>query len=231
MGCYHSRVSESPFRPEHFRRVDERDDSTFYTAPRLVTHIDDHAIAAIGRLYAELLPRDGAILDLMSSWKSHIPDELAACRVTGLGMNETELRENDRLDSWTVHNVNVKPRLPFADAEFEACVMAVSVQYLTRPIETFREVARVLRPGAPFVVTYSNRLFPEKAIALWCGSSDEQHARLIQAYFHYAGGWEGVTAQDRSPRLGSYSDPLCAVWAYRARDGDGPASIHARGSA
>ncbi|MDZ4277709.1 MAG: methyltransferase domain-containing protein, partial [Dehalococcoidia bacterium] len=136
-------MSEAPFRPEHFRRQDERDDALFYTTPRLVTHIDDQAIAALGQLYAELLPRDGAILDLMSSWKSHLPDELPRRRVAGLGMNETELRENEELDDWVVRDVNREPRLPFADAEFDAVVLAVSVQYLTRPVDVFREVRRI----------------------------------------------------------------------------------------
>jgi SAM-dependent methyltransferase len=195
--------------------MDEREDSAFYEQPRLVTHIDDHAIEAIRRLYAEVLPHEGEVLDLMSSWKSHMPDELSACRVTGLGMNETELRENDRLNARVIHDVNADPRLPFDDASFDACVIAVSVQYLVQPIEVFRDVARVLRPGAPFIVTFSNRLFPEKAIALWYGTNDEQHARIVQAYFHYAGGFERLTAQDRSPRLAIPTDPLYAVWGFR----------------
>lgn len=191
--------------------MDERDDALFYAMPRLVTHIDDHAIDAIRRLYGELLPPGGDVLDLMSSWRSHLPDEPRIGRVTGLGMNETELRENGQLDAWIVHDVNADPRLPFDDASFDAALMAVSVQYLTRPIEVFRDVRRVLRPGAPFVVTYSNRLFPEKAVALWCTCTDEQRARLVGAYFHYAGGWGEITAQDRS--AGGPADPLYAVWA------------------
>ncbi len=216
LGCYHALVSDSPFLPEHFHRQDERDDRDFYSVPRLVTHIDDDAIAAIGRLYAEVLPPDGAILDLMSSWKSHLPDELPRQRVVGLGLNETELRENGQLDAWVAHDVNRDPRLPFDDEAFDAVVMAVSVQYLTRPIDVFREVRRVLRTGGPFVVSYSNRLFPEKAVAIWYSSTDEERARLITAYFHYAGGWEAPTAQDRSPRPGLASDPLFAVWAHKA---------------
>jgi SAM-dependent methyltransferase len=212
-------VSDPPFLPEHFRRQDERDDALFYAVPRLVTHIDDHAIEAVRRLYEELLPPSGAILDLMSSWKSHLPEGRPRCRVVGLGLNEVELRENDQLDEWVVHDVNADPRLPLPDGTFDAAVMAVSVQYLTRPVEVFREVRRALRPGAPFVVTFSNRLFPEKAIALWCACTAEERARLIGAYFHYAGGWEGITAQDRSPRLGLQADPLYAVWARASLNG------------
>ena len=216
-------MSEPPFLPEHFRRLDERDDALFYTAPRLVTHIDGDAIEAARRLYAELLPAGGEVLDLMASWRSHLPPPAGRAgdgpprrRVTGLGLNEVELRENGQLDDWVVRDVNRDPRLPFADEAFDAAVMAVSVQYLVHPVEVFREVRRVLRPGGVFAVTYSHRLFPEKAIALWCACTDEQRARLIGAYFHYAGGWEGITAQDRSPRLDVPSDPLYAVWARKA---------------
>ena len=221
-------MSEPPFLPEHFRRPDERDDGLFYDVPRLVTHIDGHAIEAARRLYAELLPPDGEVLDLMASWRSHLPDGLR--RVAGVGLNEVELRENSQLTERVVHNVNAGPRLPFADASFDGAVMTVSAQYLIHPIEVFREVRRVLRPRGVFAVTYSNRLFPEKAIALWSACTDEQRGRLIGAYFHYAGGWEEITMQDRSPQVGAYSDPLYAVWARKASDqagdsaGSGPAS-------
>ncbi len=208
-------MSEAPFLPEHFRRQDEQDDGVFYQVPRLVTHIDDHAIEAARRLYAELLPPDGAVLDLMSSWKSHLPDEPVRRRTVGLGMNETELRENTQLDEWVVHDVNGEPGLPFADEEFDGAVMTVSIQYLTQPVEVFRSVGRILRPGGPFVITYSNRLFPQKAVALWCSCTDEERARLIGSYFHYAGGWGEITAKDRSPRGGTPSDPLYAVWARK----------------
>lgn len=209
-------MSEPPFQPKHFRREDERDDKLFYGAARLETHIDEPAIDAVRRLYAELLPAGGAILDLGSSWKSHLPEEQSYRRVVGLGLNEAELRQNDRLDEWVIHDFNAEPRLPFADEEFDAAVMAVSAQYLTRPVDVFRDVARIVRAGGPFIVTYSNRLFPEKAIALWWACGMEERGRVIGAYFHYAGGWEAITAQDRSPKGADTSDPLFAVWARRA---------------
>ena len=211
-------VSEQPFRREHFERQDERDDTLFYSVARLETHIDDHAIAAVGKLYAELLPPDAEVLDFMSSWKSHMPEGLRLNRLTGLGLNEVELRENDQLDGWVVHDVNETVELPFAEGSFDAAVMCVSVQYLVHPVETFREVRRVLRPGGPFIVTYSNRPFPEKAVAIWWACSMEDRARLVGGYFHYAGGWEGLTAQDRSERREAGADPLFAVWARKAAD-------------
>lgn len=212
-------MSEPPFQAEHFRRQDESDDRAFYSVPRLVTHIDEGAIGAIRRLYAELLPPEGAVLDFMSSWKSHLPDNVPLRRAVGLGLNETELRENGQLDEWVVHDVNSEPCLPFEDGEFDAAVMAVSVQYLLHPIEVFREVRRILRPGGPFIVTFSNRLFPEKAIALWGSCSMDERAKVVGAYFHYAGAWDGIVAQDRSPQRDPPSDPLFAVWARAGDDG------------
>ncbi len=209
-------MSEAPFLPEHFQRQDERDDAAYYVAPRLMTHIDEAAIDAVRALYAELLPADGVILDMMSSWKSHFPEEVPRERTVGLGMNEIEMRENGQLDDYVVHDVNAEPQLPFEDAEFDAGVMTVSVQYLTQPVEVFRELRRVLRPGAPFVVTFSNRIFPEKAVAIWQACTAEERARLVGAYFHYAEGWDGIMAKDRSPNIGVPTDPLYTVWARAA---------------
>ena len=216
-------VSEAPFLPEHFRRQDEREDSLYYTAPRLMTHIDDRAIDSARTVYAELLPPDGTILDMMSSWKSHLPEDLARKRTVGLGMNEVEMRENDQLDDYVVHDVNADPTLPFGDAEFDGGVMTVSIQYLIRPIDVFADLRRVLKPGAPFIVTFSNRIFPEKAVAIWLASNAQERARLVGAYFHYAGGWGESTAQDRSPKGagtgGMPADPLYGVWAHTEETG------------
>lgn len=209
-------MQESPFSSEHFGRMDESPDAEFYTEPRLVVHIDEAAIAAAGRLYASLLPSDDEILDLMSSWKSHLPPDFPVQRLVGLGMNEVELGENEQLDEWVVHDLNREPVLPFEDGRFGGCIVTVSVQYLTRPVEVFREVNRVLRPGAPFVVTFSNRCFPTKAVAIWRATGDQDHARLVGAYFELSGGWSGLRLIDASPRLGGYSDPLYAVVAYKA---------------
>src|SRR5581483_34810 len=141
-------------RAEFFDRLDDEPDEQFYSAPRLVQHIDDAAIAAVGALYAELLPERADILDLQSSWVSHLPESFAVRTLTGLGMNADELAANPRLTSWTVHNLNRDPCLPYDDAAFDGCIDTVSVQYLQRPVEVFREVNRVLRPGAPFVLTF-----------------------------------------------------------------------------
>src|SRR6266481_8757484 len=154
-------------KPDFFRRMDESDDELFYQFPRMVVHIDDGAIAAVGEIYASLIPPESEILDLMSSWRSHIPASMATKRVVGVGLNRAEMENNPALTEIVVHNVNREPRMPLADESFDGAVMTVSVQYLTRPNELFADVGRVLRRGAPFIVTFSNRMFPTKAVALW----------------------------------------------------------------
>jgi SAM-dependent methyltransferase len=196
--------------PAAYAREDEAADDEFYAFPRKVVHIDEDAIAALGRLYAEVLPAGGRLLDFMSSWRSHLPDGFAAAEVVGLGLNAEEMADNPQLTRFVVHDVNREPRLPFGDAEFDGAMCAVSVQYLTHPLRIFREVARVLRPGAPFVVAFSNRCFPTKAVAAWLYAGDDQHVELVRSYFESAGGFADVKEEDRSP--GGYGDPLYAVW-------------------
>ncbi len=210
---------------EAFRRYDETPDEDFYRTPRLVTHIDARAIAAVTQLYRELFAPDGEILDLMSSWVSHLPPELEYKRVVGLGMNEAELRRNPRLDEYVVQNLNRTPELPFGDGEFDGVGICVSIDYLVRPVEVLREVGRVLGVGAPVVITFSNRFFPTKAVAIWHQLDDEGHMRLVERYLEEAGNFLNIRSLDRSARR-LFSDPLYAVvgestGSYRAEKGDG----------
>jgi SAM-dependent methyltransferase len=198
--------------PLAYGRDDEASDDRFYSFPRKVVHIDDEAIAALGRLYAELLPADARILDLLSSWRSHLPAGFRAREIVGLGLNAEEMADNPQLTRHVVHDVNHDPRLPFPDEAFDGAMCAVSIQYVTHPLRLFREVRRVLRPGAPFVVSFSNRCFPTKAVAIWLEATDEQHVALVRRYFEASEGWIDLTAEDRS----SEGDPLYAVWARRA---------------
>jgi SAM-dependent methyltransferase len=198
-----------------FQREDESPDPVFYSEPRFTVHIDDAAIAAVSEVYREILPDDGVILDLMSSWRSHLPPDAGYEEVVGLGLNADEMADNPRLDRYVVHDLNDEPRLPFEDESFDGAVVTVSVQYMTQPIAVFREVNRVLRSGAPFVLTFSNRCFPTKAIAAWLATTDQQHANIIATYFHESGNWGEVYAQDRTRRTDGYTDPLYAVWAWK----------------
>jgi SAM-dependent methyltransferase len=199
-----------PLPDEAFGRYDETQDEEFYRLPRFVTHIDDRAIAAVTQLYRELFPPGGEILDLMSSWISHLPPEVEYRRVVGLGMNEAELRRNERLGSYVTKNLNTNPQLPFGDAEFDGAGICVSIDYLTRPVEVLREVGRVLKVGAPAIISFSNRCFPTKAIAVWHQLDDRGRVLLVERYLQEAGNFENIRGLDRSPRR-LFSDPLYAV--------------------
>jgi SAM-dependent methyltransferase len=199
------------FPPGFFDRADPSPDATFYRPLRLVTHIDDEAIAAVGALYDELSV-GGEVLDLMSSWVSHFNEYPA--RLTVLGMNDDELAANAHAQVRVVHDLNVDPQLPFPDNTFDAVVCCVSVDYLVRPIEVFTDVARIVRSGGPFVCTFSNRCFPTKAIRGWLYSSDAQHGEIVSEYFRRAGAWTEPVVQQRTP-AGHFGDPLWAVWAHR----------------
>src|SRR5215213_1005258 len=187
----------SQLPPGDFRRYDETPDEEFYQTPRLVTHIDDRAIAAVTQLYREHFPPDGEILDLMSSWVSHLPPEVGYRRVIGLGMNEVELRQNPRLDSYVVQNLNTNPRLPFGNVEFDGAGICVSIDYLTRPVEVLCEVGRVLKAGAPLIITFSNRCFPTKAVEIWHRLDDAGHMRFVEDYLREAGNFRNVRSLDR----------------------------------
>ena len=203
-------MAEPLFPDWFFDRADPGPDTAFYGPPRLVTHIDEGAIAAVGDLYAELSV-EGEVLDLMSSWVSHF--RAPPRRLVGLGMNAAELAANPALAEHIVHDLNVDPALPFPDATFDDVTCCVSVDYLVRPMEVFGEVARVLRPGGRFVVTFSNRCFPTKAIRGWLATDDRGHLQIVAAYFAAADRFRDLRGERRPTPPGG--DPLCAVWAHR----------------
>ena len=197
-------------------RDDPRPDTEFYASPRLVTHIDDAAIAAVGELYAALgIDGSSRVVDLMSSWVSHLltpPAELVA-----LGLNAVELAANPMATATIVHDLNADPRIPLPDDDADAVLCCVSIDYLTRPVEVIADVARVLRPGAPFVVTFSNRCFPTKAVHGWLSTDDEGRAAVVVEYLRLAGGFAEPEVSLRTPASPAYrGDPLRAVVA-RAR--------------
>jgi hypothetical protein len=203
-------VTDAPreLPPEAFTKQDGGDDLLFYAMPRLVTHIDEGAIAALTACYRTLLPDGGRILDLMSSWVSHLPADRNYAEVVGHGMNGEELAANPRLTRWFVQDLNRDPVLPLGDDSFDAALCCVGVQYLQRPFEVFAELRRVLAPGAPFVASYSNRCFPTKAVAVWRALDMNGQAGLIRHYLDRAG------FRDLEARLladGRSSDPLVAV--------------------
>jgi SAM-dependent methyltransferase len=200
-----------PLPPEAFAKADLSNDDLFYIEPRLVTHIDDEAIDALSQFYAYALPPDGAILDLMSSWVSHLPPSVRGS-VTGHGMNGEELAANPRLDHYFVQNLNTHPALPLGGECFDACLCCVGVQYLEQPDMVFAEVARVLRPDAPFIISFSNRCFPTKAVAIWRALNASGHTDLVELCLRHTGFGR---IKRHVLRDGTVSDPLTVVVGYR----------------
>lgn len=211
------------FRPGDFERDDETPDPEFYRKPRFVNHLDSLALSTVADLYARRIPPNSRVLDLMAGPDSHLSDEVEAPSVTGLGMNDEELEANPRLTRRVVHDLNADPVLPFQDNEFDVVINTVSVDYMTRPVEIFREVARVLRPGGLFLVVFSNRMFPPKAVNIWKRTGESGRVDLVKQYFAKAEGFfvQGQMESKGKPRpkddkyysFGIPSDPIYAVWA------------------
>ena len=199
-------MADPEFPDRFFEREDESADSVFYGEPRFVAHIDDDTIAALTAYYRNFLPPGSRVLDLMSSWISHLPD-VDYRRVSGLGMNERELAANPRLTDAVVHDLNVDPRLPYEDAAFDRAVVAVSIQYLIRPLEVFRDLGRVLIPGGGVAIAMSHRCFPTKAILAFRAMGAQDRVRLVSTYLHHAG-FVDIAFEDRSPPA---ADPLWIV--------------------
>lgn len=208
-------MAQPSFPDAWFRRLEESDDEAFYRLPRKVVHLDDDAIAALRDFYRQHLQDRWQVLDLMSSWRSHLPKQ-KTLEVTGLGMNAEEMDDNPQLARYVIHNLNTTPQLPFGDESFDAALCTVSVQYLTQPIAVFRDVARVLRPGAPFFVAISSRCFPTKAVAVWRGANDQQHIQLVAGYLQASGAFSDIQAEDHSPTP-YQGDPLFLIWGYRTQ--------------
>jgi len=214
------------FNEKAFSRVDESEDSIFYDTDRFVTHLDSLALETVERLIDRLVIEENpSILDLMASWDSHISSRFKSSRIVGLGLNKNELSSNRALSDYVIHDLNRNPELPFSDGSFDIVVNTVSVDYLTRPIEVFRQVGRILKPGGLFLVVFSNRMFPEKAVKIWRESSDDERIMLVEDYFRETGAFEKARLfvskgrprpeQDKYAYLGTASDPIYAVYAEK----------------
>ncbi|CDF35557.1 Putative Ubiquinone/menaquinone biosynthesis methyltransferase-like protein [Chondrus crispus] len=205
-----------PFSPQDFGRLDESDDGYFYAQPRIgVLHIDNGAIRSLKKFYAKNLPPKANILDLCSSWVSHLPEDYEPQGLTILGMSPAELDANPRATRRVTQDLNKEPKLPFDDNEFDVITNVVSVDYLSRPLEVFQEMNRVLKPGGKAIMSFSNRCFPTKAIDIWCRTADIEHVFIVGCYFHYAGGFDSPQAHDLSPGLFGMGDPMFVVEASK----------------
>jgi SAM-dependent methyltransferase len=210
------------FSDDALGRNDDQPDAKFYRQPRYVHHIDDTAREMVKNTYGRFLTDGMQVLDLMSSWQSHIPANLQLDRLVGLGLNEDELRKNAQLSDFLVHDLNAEPRLPFEPNTFDAVVNTASVEYLTDPLAVFNEVSRILRPDGYFIVTFSNRWFPTKAIRIWQDLHEFERMGMVLEYFLRAGGFKDLQTysirglprphDDKYfPEL-LFSDPVYAVW-------------------
>jgi SAM-dependent methyltransferase len=187
-----------PLRPEDRQKLDQTSDTLFYSFPRLVFHVDEGFIEQLTQLYRIHLKPQSRVLDLMSSWVSHLPEELTFEHVEGHGLNGEELAQNPRLDHYFVQNLNENPRLPLETNSFDAVLNTVSIQYLQQPEQVFAEVRRILKPGGVFIVSFSNRMFYQKAIQVWRDGSEASRVELVQHYFDVTEGFELSLIEKRS---------------------------------
>jgi SAM-dependent methyltransferase len=199
-----------------FERLDEQNDRLFYGFPRFTVHIDSRAIRLAGEIFARYLPLGGRLLDLLSSWRSHLPETLAPASVTGVGLNRLEMEDNPALTRIVVQDLNRTPRLELEDRSFDGAILTVSVQYLTQPVALFADTARVLCAGAPFVVLFSNRMFWDKAVRIWRESSEARRIEVVKSYFQHSERFERLEVVDRSEAAGF--DPVYAVIGWRRDD-------------
>jgi SAM-dependent methyltransferase len=213
------------FSPEAFTRDDEKPDAQFFEKPRYVQHIDTTAIEMVKNTYGRFLNDNMQVLDLMSSWQSHVPANLSLKSLVGLGLNERELKKNSRLSETVVQDLNVNSRLPFESNSFDAVICTVSVEYLVNPLVIFEEVSRVLRSDGYFIATFSNRWFPTKAIKIWTELHEFERMGMVLEYFIRSGGFKNLQTYSLRglPRPHDdkyypdlrYSDPIYAVWGQK----------------
>lgn len=215
-------ASEDYYRTEDFAREDETPDGEFYRTPRFVDHLDSLALSTVEELYERLIPKGAKVLDLMAGPSSHVRSSVEPDKLIGLGLNKEELEGNEALSSYVIHDVNEDPKMPFDDNSFDVVINTVSVDYLTRPIELFRDVARVLKPHGLFITVFSNRMFPPKAVSIWKSTDESGRVELVRDFFvkSEAFSLEGYFESKGKPRpaddkyysLGIPSDPVYAVW-------------------
>jgi SAM-dependent methyltransferase len=211
-------------RPEQRTKLDDTDDTLFYSIPRFVTHVDEGFIQQLTQLYRDRLQPNSRILDLMSSHISHLPEEIEFAHVEGHGMNQEELARNPRFDRYFTQNLNKNPKLPLADEDFDAVLICVSVQYLQYPDAIFAEIHRILKPGGIAIISFSNRMFYQKAIAAWRDGTEASRVALVKGYFKSVAGFTPAEVITNSSSIPSFllmlgisgGDPFYAIISNRS---------------
>jgi SAM-dependent methyltransferase len=214
------------FNEDAFSRDDSSDDKIFYEKDRFVNHIDKVAINTVEQLIGDLvIEKNPVILDLMAGWDSHIPESLNTSEVIGLGLNENELKKNKSLTGYLLHDLNADTKLPFNDNYFDLVINSLSVDYMIKPLEVFQEAGRVLKPGGLYLVIFSNRMFPRKAVKVWKDSSESERIILVEEFFQGSGIFEKpvkfVSKGKDRPEDDKYyeycrlSDPVYALYAEK----------------
>ncbi|NDJ20805.1 methyltransferase domain-containing protein [Nostoc sp. B(2019)] len=211
-------------RPNQRLKLDDTNDKLFYDYPRFVTHVDEGFIQQLTDLYRDRLQPNTRILDMMSSWVSHLPPEMQFAHVEGHGLNAEELARNPRLNHYFVQNINENPQLPLPDQDFDAVLNCVSVQYVQYPEAVFSEIHRILKPGGVAIISFSNRMFFQKAIQAWRDASETYRVELVKRYFASVPGFttpEVIVHKSTAPAVLQWlgaagGDPFYAVIAYRS---------------
>jgi SAM-dependent methyltransferase len=210
-------------KPEQRQKLDQSEDTLFYSVPRFVTHVDDNFIIQLTKLYQKKLNPNTRILDLMSSWVSHLPPEMVFSHIEGHGMNKAELQRNPRLSSYFVQDLNQNPQLPLKDQDFDAVLCAVSIQYLQYPEAIFSEIYRILKAQGIAIFSFSNRMFYQKAIAVWRDATEAQRIYLVKSYFQSVPGFSKPETFVIKPDFPSFwqmlgfagADPFYVVYSYK----------------
>ncbi|MCT7962358.1 class I SAM-dependent methyltransferase [Laspinema sp. D1] len=210
-------------QPTQRTKLDESDDRLFYSYPRFVTHVDDGFIDQLTALYRDRLKPNSRIFDMMSSWVSHLPPDMTFAHVEGHGLNEEELAKNRRLNHYFVQDLNDNPHLPLEDQSFDAVLNAVSVQYIQHPEVVFSEIHRILKPGGIAIISFSNRMFYQKAIQAWREGNEGSRVALVKSYFKAVEGFsnpEAITRKSDLPSILQFmgmggGDPFYAIMAER----------------
>ena len=198
-------------------KADISDDEIFYQQPRFVHHLSDSFRNRLTSLYSEFLLNHHIILDLMSSWVSHLPSNISYKKVIGHGMNEAELSSNERLDKFFVQNLNKKQNMPIEDSSVDVGLIVAGWQYLQYPEKVSLELSRVIKSDSLLIISFTNRAFWTKAPNIWTYSSEEKRIEYVTSVLT-SNGWriENILNEKTQDKklfgfYSSESDPFFSV--------------------